>query len=374
MSKIRFKFLKFIAGLSLALCMFHGANIFSFAAETDNSNTAKLPLEGCFETHQIWSDGHHNAFTGAAFWKGKTYVVFRNAEHHVSFDGQVKILSSADGVNFTDTATISLPGKDLRDPKVVNAGRTLHLYVGAVDEKDTKRLETDAKLFTSKDGTHWKEQKVTGLVPGSWLWFVHYDGKTFYGSAYHHNDLTSQASAILYKSKNGKDWEPFFNIPVIAGNEVSLDTDANGALYALVRCEIPPCHPYLLTIPDLKKPGLFELRQLPFTLQGPFLKRVDGGCIVLGRRWEDKGWQNPFGEPNPQRHIEMIWLGDDRSMKQLCSLESGGDCSYTGWAAQPDGSVLISYYSGHGHQYPQANIYVAKFPKDFDQGPWRTDK
>ena len=86
--------------------MFHGANTFSFAAETDNSQAAKLPLEGCFETRQIWSDGHHNAFTGAAFWKGKTYVVFRNAEHHVSFDGRVKILASADGVTFSEAKLV----------------------------------------------------------------------------------------------------------------------------------------------------------------------------------------------------------------------------------------------------------------------------
>ncbi|MBP5759756.1 MAG: hypothetical protein J6W90_00050, partial [Verrucomicrobia bacterium] len=143
MSRIRFKFLKFIAGLSLALCVLPCAVSSLPAAETTDT-AAKLPLEGCFETRQIWSDGRHNAFTGAAYWKGKTYVVFRNAEHHVSFDGRVKILSSRDGSVFSESATISLPGKDLRDPKIVNAGRTLHLYVGAVDEKDTKRLETDA--------------------------------------------------------------------------------------------------------------------------------------------------------------------------------------------------------------------------------------
>ncbi|HQC43210.1 MAG TPA: sialidase family protein [Verrucomicrobiota bacterium] len=321
------------------------------------------PLNGEFTTHIAYSDGKHNAFTGAAVWNDSVFIVFRHAEHHVSFDGQVKIIASKDAKEFKEIATISASGKDLRDPKILNAGGILYIYTGAVDVKDNQRGGTEAKLYTSSDGKNWEEQRVTGLYPGSWLWFVHYDGKQFYGSAYCHNEGEGASRATLYKSKDGKNWESFFSIPVKASNEVALDTGNNGELFALVRQENSPNHPFFLKIEDpVNKPGIFELESLPFPLQGPFIKRMKRGNIVIGRRWDEgDGKENFFSNPRTERRVEMIWVGDNGKIQRLCTLPSGGDCSYPGWAQLADGKILVSYYSGHAGKYPKADIYVAVF-------------
>lgn len=322
------------------------------------------PLSGLFATQVVYSDGKHNAFTGATAWNDSVFIVFRHAEHHVSFDGQVKVIVSKDAKEFKEVATIFTPGKDLRDPKILAVDKKLHIYAGSVDQKDTQRRHTDAKLYTSDDGKNWEEQKVTGLYPGSWLWFVHFDGKQFYGSAYSRREGDATSRATLYKSKDGAAWEPFFSIPVQASNEVALDTGSNGELYALVRQELSPNHPLLLKIKDpINKPGLFELESLPFPLQGPFIKRVDKGCIVLGRRWDDggSGKESFFSNPRSERRVEVLWLGDDKKIQRLCTLPSGGDCSYPAWVQLKDGQVLVSYYSGHLGNYPQADIFIALF-------------
>ena len=330
------------------------------------------PLDGKFTTQVVYSDGKHNAFTGAAVWNDTAFIVFRHAEHHVSFDGQVKVIAGKDAKDFKEIATISAPGKDLRDPKILSVENLLYIYAGAVDEKDTKRQHTEAKLYTSSDGKNWEEQKVTGLYPSSWLWFVHFDGKQFYGSAYCRDGGDGAARATLYKSKDGKNWEAFFSIPIKASNEVALDTGSNGELYALVRQELPPNYPLLLKIEDpLNKPGIFELEALPFPLQGPFIKRMKGGNIIIGRRWDegDKK-ENFFSTPRTERRVEMIWVGDNGKIQRLCTIPSGGDCSYPGWGQLADGRILVSYYSGHAGKYPKADIYVSIFEPgqlDFEQ-------
>ena len=153
----------------LSLCLLSAALVGGLYV--GNANAAD-PLDGKFSVVKAYTDGKHNAFTGITYWKGKTYISFRNAHDHVSFDGQIKVIASDNTKDWEILTTISEANMDLRDPKIVNVGDALHLYVGAVKEEDKARLYTYAKLYVSKDGKDWTERKITGLYPGSWLWVV----------------------------------------------------------------------------------------------------------------------------------------------------------------------------------------------------------
>ena len=355
-------------GIFLFWFVFSIILITGVSAENPSQNTSREQeradrLDGKFQTRLVWSDGKHNAFTGAASWKENVIIVFRHAEHHVSFDGQIKIIATKDGKDFSEWATISIPGKDLRDPKIINTGNELKIYAGAVDEKDIKRWHTEPRLFTSENGKDWKQIPMKGLPADCWLWFTEYTGDIYYGSVYHRVAPNRPSQATLYKSKDGIHWEPFFTVTEKHSNEVALDTDNEGRLYALIRQEKPPYHPLYIKIADPEgKPGLCEVAWLDFPLQGPFLKRMKDGCLIIGRRWEDSEKDTFFTNPSPNRRVEMIWLGDEGDIERLCTLKSGGDCSYAGWATLPKGDTLVSYYSGHETNYPQSNIYVAIFP------------
>ena len=304
-------------------------------------------LAGEMKSEKIYHDGKHNAFTGLCSWNDQIVVVFRHASSHMSFDGVIKVSASKDGRHFDELSQISIDNYDLRDPKILNVDGTLYLYTGSVDGADPSRKTTVSRLYTSTDGKNWQEKTISGLLPDSWLWGIHYNGKEFYGSAYIRNiNNSGKTGAALYRSKDGANWEHFFDVPRSNANEIFLDTDQNGTLYALVRNSDLPYYPQLLTIEDPEKPNTFSMRELPFTLQGPFLKRFDDGVLLIGRRWEEPGSPAFFGgEGIYAPRMEMIYLKDDLTIRRLGIIPSLFDCSYAGWAELPDGTVAISYYS-----------------------------
>src|SRR5947208_12843684 len=67
---------------------------------------------------KIWDAGAHNAFTDLIRWHDKWYCSFREAESHVSGNGQLRLLVSDDGDKWQSAALISEAGIDLRDPKL----------------------------------------------------------------------------------------------------------------------------------------------------------------------------------------------------------------------------------------------------------------
>ena len=45
---------------------------------------------------KIWGDGRHNAFTGIAAYRKRTFVTFRTADNHMSADGAISVIASDD--------------------------------------------------------------------------------------------------------------------------------------------------------------------------------------------------------------------------------------------------------------------------------------
>ena len=67
----------------------------------------------------IWDKGEHNAFTDLCRFKGQFYCIFREASAHVSDEADLRILRSDDGVDWHSIALLKMPGKDLRDGKLL---------------------------------------------------------------------------------------------------------------------------------------------------------------------------------------------------------------------------------------------------------------
>ena len=81
-------------------------------------NAPKLELAG--EVRKIWDAGKHNAFTDLIRFKDRWYCTFREADGHVGGDGQLRVLSSADGARWewyvktgdADQLTNQIQGED----------------------------------------------------------------------------------------------------------------------------------------------------------------------------------------------------------------------------------------------------------------------
>ena len=74
-----------------------------------------LPVDRCFaseasivEVKKIWDAGQHNAFTDLTRFHDRWWCTFREAEDHVGGDGQIRVLTSADGEKW-ESAAASFP-------------------------------------------------------------------------------------------------------------------------------------------------------------------------------------------------------------------------------------------------------------------------
>ena len=68
---------------------------------------------------KIWDRAPHSAFTDLVRFQDRWFCTFREGESHVSSDGTIRIITSADGEMWSSIAHFPRkPGQDLRDPKL----------------------------------------------------------------------------------------------------------------------------------------------------------------------------------------------------------------------------------------------------------------
>ncbi|MBI3857333.1 MAG: exo-alpha-sialidase, partial [Planctomycetes bacterium] len=70
------------------------------------------------DARKIWDQAPHNAFTDLIRFKDRWLCVFREGKTHISPDGALRVIGSADGETWSSEARVTLDGADLRDAKI----------------------------------------------------------------------------------------------------------------------------------------------------------------------------------------------------------------------------------------------------------------
>ena len=294
---------------------------------------------------KVFADGMHNAFTGIASAYSKVFITFRSGRNHISTDGVIKVIASMEMETWQVAAEIRRPGVDLRDPKVTLFDGRLMVFCG---ERRPDRSLRSLAIRSSDGVTFGEPAPLSGIPDGRWLWHARPRGDRLYGTAY------GAEAVSLYASDDGLKWKRICDFPV-PGNEVYLDFDREGILWALVRDDNLGCIPALCTA----EPPYSRFRsviRLPMRLQGPMIKRLDGGCVVACRQWDEPGRRN--------LRTDLFWIEDGRDIRRVRSLPSGGDTSYAGWLDLSKGRALVSYYSSHAHKMDESHSDDAVFAQD----------
>ena len=289
---------------------------------------------------KIFSDGRHNAFTGITRFNNRTFIVFRSGRNHASMDGVITMIASGNLSTWEKSAEITDSSMDLRDPKIVAFnGKLLVFYAGRNDDKYCNTSFRTSKVSVFSHNCQLQPSHfLKGVPEGYWMWCVKPHCEELYGTAYRRIDGVYHAK--LFKSTDGIEWMWMADFPV-PGGEVYIDIDQDGTLWALLRDD---CHNAMPTLCRAEPPyNKFSFsKTLPLRMQGAMIKRLKGGCAVIGRSWD--------GTDRSNTRTDLFWIEDNQEPYFLRTLPSGGDTSYADWLDTALGKAVVSYYSSHEHK------------------------
>jgi hypothetical protein len=300
------------------------------------------------DVRKIADDAPHNAFTDLIYWHDQFVCAFRQGRGHVSTDGRIAILTSADGEKWERAATLALPDLDLRDASLSATPDGRLMLIGGVAPRkaDGDSSATGTFVAFSDNARDWTKTQVI-VQPGRWLWRASWhDGKA-YGVSYAAPDNHPVASLLV--SDDGVKFTELVPQLLAEGypTEAVIRFAADGTAYCLQRRDgSPPANSAYLgaSQPPYQQWQWHDLHEF---FGGPNLLQLpDGQWIAAGRI---------VREGKPTTDVALLDVAA-KQLKPLLSLPSGGDTSYPGLVYR-DGVLWVSYYSSHEGK---TNIYLAK--------------
>jgi hypothetical protein len=293
------------------------------------------------EVRKIWDQAPHNAFTDLVRFKDRWFCVFREGKGHVSPDGALRVLTSADGETWESAALVTSPISDLRDAKITITPDNQLMLAGAEALHDKSSHTHQSLVWFSPDGRNWSERHEVG-DPNAWLWRITWHNGNAYGVGY---GCGQDKFIRLYKSRDGKSFETLVDRLIDEGypNETSLVFEGD-TCYCLLRRD------------GKESSGLLGVAQPPYTnwewkdlgvrIGGPHMLRLpDGRYVAAVRLYDDKV------------RTSLVWIDPQAGkLTEFLKLPSGGDTSYAGLVWH-DNLLWVSYYSSHEGK---TSIYLAK--------------
>ncbi len=297
------------------------------------------------EVRRIWDEAPHNAFTDLTRFRGRWYCVFREGKAHVSPDGALRVLASADGKTWKPTARITSATADLRDAKISETpdGRLMLNGAGALHPPSPTRHQSLA--WFSSDGAEWG----TGIPigdPDMWLWRVTWQKGVAYCLGYNTNPDRPKRFNRLYSSRDGANFATLADriTPLESPGEHALVFLPDDTCLCLLRRDAGTFAAQL----GRARPPYREWtwRDLGVRIGGPEMLRLPDGRLVAGVRLMDG-----------RTRTALCWVDPEAgTLREFLTLPSGGDTSYCGFVWH-EGDLWVSYYSSHEGK---AAIYLAR--------------
>ncbi len=291
---------------------------------------------------KIWDAAPHNAFTDLVRFQGRWFCVFREGRAHVSPDGALRIITSADGEHWASAALLTDAKADLRDAKITLTPDHRLMLSGAAALHQPAASRHQSLAWFSPDGTNWSGAVKIG-DPNFWLWRVTWHRQTAYGIGY---DTSAGKSVRLYTSRDGRQFDTLVSNLYADGspNETSIVFQPDATALCLLRRDGANANGRL----GVAKPPYtsWEWKDLGARIGGPHLLRLPDGRLVAAVRLYDGAVR-----------MSLAWIDPETGkLTEFLKLPSGGDTSYAGLVWH-EGLLWVSYYSSHEGK---TSIYLAR--------------
>lgn len=318
-----------------------------------NGADTDLPTPRLLDVRKIWDQAPHNAFTDLIRFKGEWLCTFREAEHHSSDDGKLRVIGSKGGTDWESVALISYSPPegyaqaDLRDPKLSVTPTGDLMMTGVVDLPSAGTRQS--LVWFSPDGRSWSEAHEIG-ERGEWLWRTTWHRGIAYNVAY---NPAEESYIQLYSSTDGIAFEkrgPRYFTDGSYANEHSLVFLKDDTCLCLLRRDDSPAIPSGAATAQLgtAAPPYAEWtwKDLGVQIGGPEMIQLPDGRFLAAVRLHDS-----------ESRTALCWLDPEAgTLTEFMRLPSGGDTSYAGMVWHED-ALWISYYSSHEGK---TSIYLAR--------------
>jgi hypothetical protein len=293
-------------------------------------------------SHKIWDAAPHNAFTDLIRFGDEWLCTFREGREHVSPDGMIRVIHSADAHSWESWTGLQIAGLDLRDPKIclTPEGKVMLTMAGA--RRELKPPAHESYSWFTSDG-----KKMQGPFrigdDNVWLWRVVWHKGTAYSVGY---ETTGEKFVRLYHSKDGRKFNVL--VPTLfdegSPNETGLVFRKDDTAFCLLRRDGEPSSGKF----GISKPPYTEWqwKDLGVKIGGPQMIELPDGRLIAGVRLYDGKVRTSIVQVNPERG----------TLTELLALPSNGDSSYPGLVWH-EGILFVSYYSSHEGK---TAIYLAR--------------
>ena len=297
------------------------------------------------EVNRIWDQSPHNAFTDLILYQDLWYCAFREGGSHVSEDGKLRVIRSANGETWESVALMEWEGGDIRDAKLSLTSTGMLMLNGAVRFLQPLNGNNHQSLtWLSEDGEQWEGPFACPSGLGTWRWSATWHEGMGYSFGYSGKDK----AGCLYGTRDGKTWDiirdSVFPHVETYPNESSLVFDKNSKAYCLLRLD-KGSGTALLGLPHPPYTE-WKWKDLGVRIGGPKIMQVSDGRFFAAVRLYD-------GQARTSLCLVDPALG---SLTECLKLPSGGDTSYAGMV-EYEGDLWISYYSSHEDK---TAIYLAR--------------
>lgn len=290
----------------------------------------------------------YNSFTNIDAWRGKYYVVFRQAVKHHPSRCRLVLLESSDLKKWDETILLDRPELDDRDPKFLSTPDRLFVY--------TTPFTHDTEVMFTEDGTNWSEPvDAYPADVGDQCWRPKAWKGTYYVACDYGNDRVD-----LLSSDDGLSWKYASTImrrSKYAPTETAITFLKDGRCLAVTRGNTnQTCDPVFSIASPPYKSWTYGHGDKHFS--GPAVERIGDTVIVVSRTviGPDKGqWSFPRDRQIPdddgQRTAVHIFDVETMSLETpiLLPTKTSGDSSYPGILPIGEDRALLSWHYGNRH-------------------------
>jgi hypothetical protein len=309
----------------------------------------------------IYTSPNFAAFTDIANYKGLWYAAFRIGTQHAGGEnGQIKVLTSIDGLEWKVMSNIAINKRDLRDPKLTIDSVDNKLYLSFYGINAKHGIADSKNYITSLDDIINTWQPVQQIQFNSStgdnyiFWRYTYHKGKMYCIAYHVPlGLDSVNNLSLFVSDND-----FLSYKLIShlnltgtSSETTLRFTEKDSMYIVARTETINS-PVGTSLPDYKN-TVWTNNPLSSILASPNFLFYKNKLLITARDSKEKTFKFFCYDP-------VL-----RTVQKVYTFPSGSETGYGGMSFNPHNSneLWITYYSiaGNTSSIKLAKIDLLKF-------------